>query len=475
MAEEYLNNNLNENEVPERPDYSEEIEKIIQDDTLSLREMGEKLEDYHENDIADVLPNLTGTERKKLYHVLGKEKTSEIFTYLDDVSKYLEELDAEYAADIVESMDADDAIDVLEELDEDKRRKLEELLEDDAREDIQLIDSYEDDQIGSKMTTNYIVINHNLTIQEAMKSLVKQAADNDNISTIYTVDDDGIFYGAFDLKALIIARKGDDLNDLIQTSYPFVYARETVDECIEELRDYSEDSIPVLDDDKRILGVITAQDIVEVIDEELGEDYAKLAGLAEEEDMKEPLLESMRKRIPWLIVLLFLALGVSSVVGLFEGVMQHLTLIVFFQSLIQGMSGNAGTQSLAVTIRVISENDMDFKEKVGLVFKELRVGLANGLTLGLLTFILIGLYILFFKDKPAEFAFVVSACIGVALFLAMTMSSMTGTLIPMIFKKLGVDPAVASGPLITTLNDLVAVVTYYSLAWAFLINVLHFG
>ena len=475
MAEEFLKDQLPEQEVPERPDYSEEIEKIIQDDSLSLKEMGEKLEDYHENDIADVLPNLTATERKKLYHVLGKDKTSEIFTYLDDVSTYLEELDAEYAADIVEAMDADDAIDVLEELDEDKRRKLEALLEEDAREDIQLIDSYEDDQIGSKMTTNYIVINHNLSIKEAMKSLVKQAADNDNISTIYTVDDDGIFYGAFDLKALIIARKGDDLNDLIQTSYPFVYARETVDECIEELRDYSEDSIPVLDDDKRILGVITAQDIVEVIDEEFGEDYAKLAGLAEEEDMKEPLLESMKKRIPWLVVLLFLALGVSSVVGLFEGVMQHLTLIVFFQSLIQGMSGNAGTQSLAVTIRVIAENDMDFKDKLGLVFKELKVGLANGLTLGFMTFLLIGLYILFFKDKPAEFAFVVSACIGVALFLAMTMSSMTGTLIPMIFKKLGVDPAVASGPLITTLNDLVAVVTYYSLAWAFLINVLHFG
>ena len=137
MAEEYLNNQLLENEAPERPDYSEEIEKIIQDDTLSLREMGEKLEDYHENDIADVLPNLSSTERKKLYHVLGKERTSEIFAYLDDASKYLEELDAEFAADIVESMDADDAIDVLEDLDEEKRTKLVELLEEDAREDIQ--------------------------------------------------------------------------------------------------------------------------------------------------------------------------------------------------------------------------------------------------------------------------------------------------------------------------------------------------
>ncbi|MCR5321446.1 MAG: magnesium transporter [Lachnospiraceae bacterium] len=472
MAEFNELNLENETVAPERPDYAEQIKSILRQD-IPLKEKGELLEDFHENDIAEVIPELTEKERKKLYHILSEDQISEVFSYLDDVSTYLSEIDAENAADIVENMDADDAIDVLEELEEDKRQELTDLMEEEAVKDIELIRSYDDDEIGSKMTTNFIVINKNLSIQQAMKSLIKQAADNDNISTIYTVNDDGTFYGAFDLQSLIIARKDDQLEDLIQTAYPYVYAHETVAECIEELKDYSEDSIPVLDNDKRILGIITSQDMVEVIDDELGDDYAKLGGLTGEEDLHEPLIESMKKRIPWLVVLLFLALGVSSVVGLFEKVMTNLTMIVAFQSLIQGMSGNAGTQSLAVTIRVISDEELDFKQKVSMVFKEIRIGAANGLLLGFLTFALIGLFILFFRDKPAEFAFLVSACIGTALFLAMIMSSFTGTVIPLIFKKLGVDPAVASGPLITTFNDLVAVVTYYSLAWVLLLNIFH--
>ena len=460
-------------EVPERPDYEEEIARIIRGDD-SLKEIGEKLADYHENDIAEALKLLTGTERKKLYHVLGKEKTSEIFAYLDeDVSKYIEELDSEFAADIIESMDADDALDVLEELEDDKRQELEMLLEDDAKKDIDLIDSYSDDEIGSKMTTNFIVINRHLSIQEAMKSLVRQAADNDNVSTIYAVNDDGLFYGAIELPDLIIARKTDTLEDLIQTSYPYVYAHETVDECIEELKDYSEDSIPVLDNDRRILGVITSQDLMEVIDEEMGEDYAKLGGLLAEEDLREPLKESVKKRIPWLVVLLFLGLLVSSIVGLFESVISQLTLIVSFQSLILGMSGNVGTQSLAVTIRVLSEEELDFKKKLSLVLKEIRVGFTNGLLLGSLAFAVIGLYIFVIKEQTAFFSFAVAGCIGLALLLAMIISSFTGTAIPLLFKKLGVDPAVASGPFISTMNDLIGVVAYYGLAWVLLINTLH--
>lgn len=458
--------------VPERPDYAEEIIKIIKSDD-SLKQIGEQLEDYHENDIAETLPLLSVTERKKLYHILGKDKTSEIFTYLDDVVSYIEEMDAENAADIIEVMDADDAVDVLEGLEEESRQEIESLLEEYARKDIELISSYSEDEIGSKMTTNFIVMNKDLTITEAMKSLVKQAAENDNIYTIYAVNDDGTFYGALGLSELIIARKEDELDKLIQTSYPYVYAQETIDECFEELKGYSEDSIPVLNNDKRILGVITLQDIVEVVDEEMGEDYAKLGGLIAEEDLKEPLMESMKKRIPWLIILLGLGLIVSSVVGLFEHVVAELTLIVCFQSLILDMSGNVGTQSLAVTIRVLMDEELDIKQKAGLVIKEMKVGFVNGLALGIISFFAIGLFVFLFRSKTLLFSFAISGCIGIALLLSMVISSFTGTIIPIFFKKIGVDPAVASGPLITTVNDLVAVVTYYGLTWIFLINILH--
>ena len=459
-------------DVPTRPDYDDELIKIIKGN-LSDEEIRDRLESYHENDISAVLDRLTKTERLRLYKILGVEKVSEIFSYLEeDVVKYIEELAPEKAADIIESMDADDAVDVLDELEEDKIGEIKELMDEESRQDIELILSYDEDSIGSRMTTNFIVIKKDYTIRQAMKSLVEQAADNDNISTIYVVTDDNTFYGAIDLKDLIIARDYIDLNELVVTSYPYVYADEKTEDCIEELKEYSEDSIPVLDVDKKLIGIITAQDIVEAVDEEMGDDYAKLAGLTAEEDLNEPFIESVKKRLPWLVLLLFLGLLVSSVVGLFEAVVSQITLVVCFQSLIQDMAGNVGTQSLAVTIRVLMDENLSGKQQRGLVFKEMRVGFINGAILGSLSFVLVGAYILIAKSSSPAFSFAVSGCIGLAIIIAMVVSSFVGTAIPIFFKKIKVDPAVASGPLITTVNDLVAVVAYYGIVWVLLINVL---
>ena len=465
-----MSEELNVSAVPqEMPDYTEELIALL----LSGRpitELRQELEDYHDGDLADLLEQLEAADRRRLYRVLGKDRMSDVFAYLEDVGTYIDELDAELAADVIEGMDADDAVDVLDELDEDKRRELMELIDPEAAEDIQLIESYDEDQIGSRMTTNYVAISRTFTIKQAMRALVREAAENDNISTIYALDEAGAFYGAIDLKDLIVARTDAVLEDLIATSYPYVYASQSVDSCIEELKDYSEDSIPVLSGDNRLLGVITSQDIVEVVDEEMGEDYARLAGLTAEEDLNEPLFQSMGKRIPWLVVLLFLGLGVSAVVGMFENVVRDLTFIVCFQSLILSMAGNVGTQSLAVTIRVLMDEQLDSRQSLALVFKELKVGFFNGTVLGVLSAVLIGLYLWLLKEPNLPMAFATSGCIGLSMLAAMSVSSLTGTLIPMLFKKLKVDPAVASGPLITTINDLVAVVAYYGLAWWLLIS-----
>jgi magnesium transporter len=305
-----------------------------------------------------------------------------------------------------------------------------------------------------------------------MHSLIEQAPTNDNISTLFVIDEEGNFFGAIDLKELIIARQGTDLNSLIMTSYPYVYATESIDDCIENLKDYSEDLIPVLDNNNRIIGVITSQSIIEVVDDAMGEDYAKLAGLTAEEDLKEPLIESMKKRLPWLFILLGLGMIVSTVVGLFEQVVSQLTIIMCFQSLILDMAGNVGTQSLAVTIRVLMDESLTGKQKVGLVFKEMRIGFSNGLLLGVSALLVLGLYIYIVKINSAPTAFAISAVIGFSLIVAMVISSAVGTLIPLFFNKIHVDPAVASGPLITTINDLVAVVTYYGLSWIFIIKIL---
>ena len=453
------------------PDYEEELAEILRSN-LSDAEILEQLDNYHENDIAGALELLTVEERKRLYHVLGAERVSEIFTYIDDVDDYIGELNIQSAARVIENMDSDDAVDVLEELDEDERKNILRLLDRESREDIALITSYEEDEIGSKMTTNFIEISKNLTIKEAMKSMIAQAEDNDNISTIYVTDENEKFYGALDLKDLIIARTYVDLESLITTSYPYVRDHEQISDCIERLKDYAEDSIPVLNNEDEIIGVITSQDIVEVVDDEMGEDYAKLAGLTEEEDLEESLADSIKKRLPWLVVLLFLAMGVSSVVGIFESVVSKIALVVCFQSMILGMAGNVGTQSLAVTIRVLIDEELDGKEIFRLIMKEVKVGFCNGLILGILSFIAIGIYIYMFKVHILLNAFAISGCVGIALLVAMTVSSLIGTVVPIFFTKIKVDPAVASGPLISTVNDLTAVVIYYSMVWVLVINVL---
>lgn len=453
-----------------KPMYSDEVLKIFRSN-LPKEELIEKISDYHMGDIADAFEKMTPEERKSLYPVLGVEMVAEIFSYIEDSEEYIKEINSDKVANLISEMDSDDAVDILEKLSDTDRKRIVALLDNDAKQDVSMILSYEDDEIGSEMTTNYIVVKKNLTIKEATHQLITQAGENDNINTIYVVDDKDSFYGAIDLKDLIVAREYQSLDELIIKSYPYVKANEKIVDCIEQLKDYAEDSIPVLDDNKHILGVITAHDIVEVVDEELGEDYAKLGGLTAEEDLNETTLQSTKKRLPWLIILLFLGMGVSSVVGMFETVVAVIPIVICFQSLILDMAGNVGTQSLAVTIRVLMDENLKASDKVKLMFKEVRVGFSNGLLLGTMSFIFVGLYILLFKGNTFGYSFLVSGCVGFSLLASMVISSLVGTLVPMFFSKIKVDPAVASGPLITTINDLVAVVTYYGMVWIFLIDI----
>ena len=450
-------------------DYRAEILGIVRSNA-SPGIMRNKLEDYHENDLADVFPDLSVAERRKLCRILNLDMLADIFEYIDEkqAAEYLDEMDVRKAAAILSRMETDAVVDVLRMIPKEKRALLLELMDDEARKDMAVIAAFDDEEIGSRMTTNYIEIRENLTVKQAMTELVSQAAKNDNISTIFMVTADHTFYGAMDLKDL-----DTRLEDLIVTSYPYVYGHELIDDCIEKLKDYSENSIPILDNDNKLLGVITSQSIVDLVDDEMGEDYAMFAGLTAEEDLKEPLKESMKKRLPWLLVLLALGTVVSSVVGVFEQVVSQLTIIMCFQSLILDMAGNVGTQSLAVTIRVLMDESLTGKQKVELVFKEMRIAFSNGAILGILSFLVLGLYIALFKGKTWTFAYAVSGCIGLSLMVAMVISGAVGTLIPLFFKKINIDPAVASGPLITTINDLVAVVAYYGLCGILLIGVLH--
>lgn len=332
--------------------YVEELIEIIRAG-LSREDLVDWLFDYHDNDIADALELLTPEERKRLYSALGAERVAEIFAYLDDGDVYLKELSLKQQAKVISEMDSDDAVDILEEVDDDTKCKIQGMLDKEASEDVQLLLSYDEDEIGSYMTTNFILIHNDLTVREAMRELVKQAGENDNISTIYVVDRAEQYYGAIELQDLIIAREHTELEDLISRSYPYVMDHEKISECIEKIKDYAE------------------------------------------EDLNETTRESIRKRLPWLVILTVMAL------------------------------------------------------------------------------LFLGAYIHLFKGFSLGYSMMISACVGVSLVGAMVVSSLVGTLTPIFFKKVGVDPTVASGPLITTINDLVTIVVYYGLVAVVLIDIIH--
>ena len=461
--------------ISEKRSYAADIAALVRG-KFSPDILKEKIEDFHENDIADAFAEMTAAERQRLYRILEPQTMADVFSYVDDsvLTGYLKEMDTGALAQVLSYLDADQTVDFLKTLEKKERDGLISLMDRSKKQEVALLSTFDEDEIGSRMTTDFITVPKTSTVPEAMRALISEAADKDDIQTLYAVNPDGTYYGALDLKDLITARKEDDFERLITTSYPYVYAREEIDACLEWIKDYSEDSIPVLDDTNHIVGILTAPEVTDIVDSELGEDYAKLGGLSAEEDLKEPLRESVKKRLPWLIILLLLGMVVSSVVGLFEHVVAQVTVLMLFQSMVLDMAGNVGTQSLAVTIRVLMDDTVKPRQKLSLIWKEGRIGLLNGLLLGSASFVLAGLYLHFVKAQAFPMAFTISACIAIALLITMFVSALVGTVVPIFFKKVGVDPAVASGPLITTLNDLTAVVAYYGLAWILLINVMHY-
>ena len=321
-----------------KKDITQEIAAVIRA-AKSKNDLRPLLKRYHPRDAAKAVALLTDTERQRLFHLLDVQTLAEVFPYLDDAARCLAELPEPLAAQVIAGMDAGDALGILRELPAEKKQAIAAHLDDDTRNDVRRLLAFHEAEIGSRMSGNFVCIPDTLTIRGAMSELVRQAGEHDNISTLYVVDGSGVFSGAIDLKDLIIARENDPLEGIIRRSYPYVLAHEKVEDCIDRIAEYEEDSLPVLTDDGKIAGILTAQDLVELVDDAMGDDYAKLGGLTAEEDLREPAITSMKKRLPWLVALLFLGMGVSSVVGVFESVVAALPIVICFQSLVLDMAG----------------------------------------------------------------------------------------------------------------------------------------
>ncbi len=301
-----MEENKNEEIMDERY-YTQEIFDLVRK-TPDKEKLAYALSYYHDNDIAAALSYLTPKERKHLYESIGIENTSRIFAYLDeDVDKYFAELEAGQAADIIEEMDADDAADILEELGDTKAQEIIKLMEPEAKEDIELINSYADNQFGSLMTTNFIAVRYGLSLEQKRESLIEQAKENDNIGTIYLLNDNDTLHGAIDLRDFLTARTEEELEEGVITSYPYVYADDFINnEALDKLIDYDEDSIPVLSErTNEVLGVITAQDLAEVSFDEIDEP----------EEPKESPVEEEKKSFPYMVVCGIALLIIAALLG----------------------------------------------------------------------------------------------------------------------------------------------------------------
>lgn len=453
-----------------RRDFIEELKEIL-NSNLTNSEKKERMLQYHESDIADLLEELEQDEQALLINLLGDDNSAEILSYVEDIDEIVEVLTDEQAADIIELMDVDDAIEVLEELEDDQRERIVALMDEESQADLNLVQKYDDTLIGSRLTTNYITISTGDTIKTAMKKVISEAAENDNVSFIYVLDNNEELYGVIELRDLIIARQTDEISKITKTNYPFFNANYLITDCLVKFKEYGLDSYPIVDDKNKLIGVITADDVVDVLDEELSDDYAKLAGLTEEEELDDSVFESVKKRLPWLLILLILGLFQSFAMTGFEHIVAALPIIVFFQTLVLSMSGNSGTQSLAVTIRVLSDQLDGKRQIIKAVLKELRTGFLNGLFLGIVAFTIVFVFMAITKQSVGTDTYQIadaikaSGIVAFSLLIAMTVSSCIGTLVPILFLKLKIDPAVASGPFITTISDITALLIYYGLAY----------
>ena len=440
-------------------DFILEILNLIQN-TMDDEVLSDELSQYHASDIADSFDELTDEEIRRLYDILPSEFLADIITYIEEKERYLDLMENEDVADILDNMESNDAAEVLEELDEEDILEINQLVEPETLEDINLINSYDDNELGSVMSTDYIEIKADLTIKQAMKAVINSANEVENINVIYVTDEVGKYVGIITLRDLIRARSTDLLEDIIKTNYPTLYDYSLLDEIDHDILDYELESYGVLDRRGLLIGIVNDETLIELVEEEYKEDYAMLAGISEIEDTTEPIYKSVLARLPWLAFLLVIGLLVSLLTSSFEKVILELTTVVFFQSLILGMAGNTGTQSLAVTISKLNDDE----KKIGKVIKrELITGFLNGLIIAVIAFGLVMGFLLLRNEGMAA-CLKTALSVSISLIISMSIAAFLGAFVPYVLSKLKVDPAVASGPFITTINDIVAIIIYYSLA-----------
>lgn len=401
--------------------------------------------------------------RQIIYQYLSPKEMAEIFQAIelddDEYEPFLKEMDTTYAADMLSEMYADNAVDVLNELDKDQVASYLTIMDDESAQEIKDLLHYEEYTAGSIMTTEYVAIPENSTARSAMTILRNAAPVAETIYYLFVVNDDHQLTGVVSLRDLIIADEDTLIKYIRNDRVVSVSVSEDQEEVARMIKDYNFLAVPVVDFQNHLLGIITVDDILDVLEEEANDDYSKLAAVSEMDTFDKGPLTAAKKRLPWLIVLLFLGMITANLMGLFKETLDKVAILAVFIPLIAGMAGNSGTQALAVAVRGIATGDIAEQSKMKLLVREAGTGLITGIVCSV-----IGIGIVYFSQHDLLLGLLVGAAILVSIFVA----TLSGSFIPLLIHRMKIDPAVASGPFITTLNDIISILIYLGLASMFL-------
>ena len=425
------------------------------------KELKNLIEDMHAHDLSKDFLLLDASEKEHFLRLVSNQKLADMVSYLEneDAAEVLSAFDLIRQKVLVEMMEPDDAVDIILEMDDDEQEHLLETL--DENSDLMKLMQYDEDETGSAMTNAIIKISPEMDVKKATKKVIAEAPDVESVQTIFVVDDQNKYLGIVKLKTLLKTKSPCLVSTLVR-DYPAVYDKDLITKSIQAIRNYAIYEIPVITENHQLLGMLTLDDALDIYQEEAQEDFEKLSALPETLDL--PSFKTALHRLPWLLTLLFMFIPLLLVTSLYEEILSTIAILMFFQPLILGMAGNVATQTLAVTLKMLSTEEKGVLKNS---IKEIITGTINGFVIGFIAF---GVTYLFatlnasFTASPIILALVV----GLSLWLTVIFAPILAIIIPITLKLFKADPAAASGPFITTFIDVIALFIYFGLATFFL-------
>ena len=433
---------------------SETLELVKLSDEKSIVKI---FSNYHHADIAEVLEELNSDDATYIIKLLDSEKTSDVLMELDDDyrEKILKNLSIQEIAEEVEELDSDDATDIISELPEEKQKKVISKISDaEHKADIKELLKYDEDSAGGLMAKELIKVNENWSVTRCVKEMRTQASEVTRVHSVYVVDNDDILLGRLSLKDLLVANPKTKIKSIYKKNVDHVFDTDTAESVASTMQKYDLGAIPVVNKKKKLLGRITIDDIVDLIKEEAEEDYQLAAGILQDVDVDDSIFELTRARLPWLIVGLVGGIGAAFVMGGFDEILLQHKILFYFTPLIAAMAGNVGVQSSAIIVQGLANDEIKGSINNRL-FKETLLSILNGV-------ILAGLLFLFIYFWQGEID--IALALSIALVAVVIVAGIIGTFIPLFLNKRGIDPAIATGPFITTSNDIFGILIYFMVA-----------